>query len=84
MNTKYRNTVTIKDIEPQALWELNEQLGQFILIDDDQFVAVDFEQHLHQFELAEIKQTCLNCNSADIDFDAQIGYQCFDCNHVWH
>ena len=56
MNQKYRNTVIIENIEPQALWILDESLGQFILVDDDQYVAVDFEPNIENFTIDNIGQ----------------------------
>jgi len=50
MNKTYRNLETIENIEPQALWMLDEDTEKIVLVDDDQYVAVDWEENKEKFE----------------------------------
>jgi hypothetical protein len=48
----YRNVAVVNNIEPGALWRLNGKMLQ--LVDDDQYVAVNFEENKTLFYQVEI------------------------------
>jgi hypothetical protein len=51
MDTKkkvyFRNKAEIQHIDPGCLWEHKGKM--LVLVDDDQYIAVNFQKHQHEF-----------------------------------
>jgi hypothetical protein len=47
----YRNTYRIGNIDEYCLWELKDD--QFVLVDEDQHIALPFDDYRHLFLIVE-------------------------------